>query len=189
MIYTLYLTQEGRTGQIPITDEEGKPFGSIRGRLDNPNHTLYLLDTSGNEIGRLFSDGTGLIASYTLDVIHHSLVHVKKVNSRQTNLFYITRLNYWVNGSVKQGSYSFRGGFKKVASVDTIVADKGVTLTCQISREEDTPFILLIAVLFTQWHVTPLDLPDLFPNINRRATSTASFFKLLLSCGRKRGHQ
>ena len=30
MIYTLYLTQEGRTGQIPITDEEGKPFGSIR---------------------------------------------------------------------------------------------------------------------------------------------------------------
>ena len=51
MIYTLYLTQEGRTGQIPITDEEGKPFGSIRGRLDNPNHTLYLLDTSGNEIG------------------------------------------------------------------------------------------------------------------------------------------
>ena len=77
MIYTLYLTQEGRTGQIPITDEEGKPFGSIRGRLDNPNHTLYLLDTSGNEIGRLFSDGTGLIASYTLDVVHHSLVHVK----------------------------------------------------------------------------------------------------------------
>lgn len=189
MIYTLYLTQEGRTGQIPITDEEGKPFGSIRGRLDNPNHTLYLLDTSGNEIGRLFSDGTGLIASYTLDVIHHSLVHVKKVNSRQTNLFYITRLNYWVNGSVKQGSYSFRGGFKKVASVDTVVADKGISLTCQISREEDTPFILLIAILFTQWHVTPLDLPDLFANINRRATSTASFFKLLLSCGRKRGHQ
>ena len=125
MIYTLYLTQEGRTGQIPITDEEGKPFGSIRGRLDNPNHTLYLLDTSGNEIGRLFSDGTGLIASFTLDVVHHSLVHVKKVNSPLTNLFYITRLNYWVNGSIKQGSYYFRDGFKKVASVDTVVADNG----------------------------------------------------------------
>ena len=103
--------------------------------------------------------------------------------------FYITRLNYWVNGSIKQGSYSFRNGFKKVASVDTVVADKGVTLTCQISREEDTPFILLIAVLFTQWHVTPLKLPDLFPNLNRRQTSTASFFKLLLPYGRKHGRQ
>ena len=103
--------------------------------------------------------------------------------------FYITRLNYWVNGSIKQGSYSFRAGFKKVASVDTVVADKGVTLTCQISREEDTPFILLIAVLFTQWHVTPLKLPDLFPNLNRRQTSTASFFKLLLPSGRKHGRQ
>ena len=70
-----------------------------------------------------------------------------------------------------------------------MVADKGVTLTCQISREEDTPFILLIAVLFTQWHVTPLNLPDLFPNLNRRPTSTASFFKLLLPYGRKRGRQ
>ncbi|GHV98314.1 hypothetical protein lacNasYZ03_00720 [Lactobacillus nasalidis] len=189
MIYNLYLTQEGRTGQIPITDEQGKPFGAIRGKLDNPNHTLYLMDTCGSEIGRLFSDGTGLIASYTLDVVHHSLVHVKKVNSHQMNLFYITRLNYWVNGSIKQGSYAFRSGFKKVASVKTVVDDKGVTLTCQISREEDTPFILLIAVLFTQWHVTPLDLPDFLPIISRRTTSTANFFKLFSPYGRKHGRQ
>ena len=190
MLFTLYLSQERQSGQIPITDEQGQPFGAIRGNLDNPNHTLYLIDTTGAEIGRLFSDGTGLINSYTIDVIHHSLVHVEKVNSHQVNLLYITRLNYWVNGSIKQGSYAFRSGVKKVASVKTTVADKGVTLTCQIDREEDIPFILLIAVLFTQWHVTPLELPDFPPLMNRRRTAgNTSFFNLILPCGRKRGRR
>ena len=187
--YTLSLTQEGHTGQIPIVDGKGEPWGIIRGNLDNPNHTLYLLDTSSQEIGRLYSDGTGLIASYTLDVVNHSLVHVKKVNNHQLNLFYITRLNYWVNGSIKKGSYDFRSGVKKVAAVQTEVSDHGVVLTCQIERPEDIPFILLIAVLFTQWHVTPLELPDFLPIISQHSTGTASLFRLFSPYDHKRDRQ
>ncbi len=51
----------------------------IQGNLDNPNHTLYLNNFRKQEVGRLFSDGAGLIASFTIDVVNHSLVGVKKV--------------------------------------------------------------------------------------------------------------
>lgn len=190
IFFTLYLTQGGHTGQIPVVDDRGKPCYSIRGNLDNPNHTLYLIDLDGNEVGRLFNDGAGLIASYTIDIINHSLVHVKKINSRATNLFYVTGLNYWINGSIKNGSYSFRSGIKKVASVKTEVHDHGAVLNCNILRPEDVPFILLISVLFTQWHVTPLELPDFLPLINSRRYSTnTNFFKLLLPYDHKNDHQ
>lgn len=167
MQFLLALTQEKAYGQIPITGPNGKIQYTIRGNLDNPNHTLYLYDISENEIGRLYTDGGNLIASFTIDVVNHSLVKVKKLNSPVTNLFYVTRLNYWITGSIKKGTYKFRAGIKTVASVKTIVGNSGVVLICHISRPEDVPFILLISVLFTQWHVKPLRLPT-FPPLGRK---------------------
>lgn len=169
MQFFLHFNQEKTYGQIPITNEQGKITYIIRGNLDNPNHTLYLSDTNNDEIGRLFSDRAGLIASYTVDVINHSLVQVKKLNSPLTNLFYITRLNYLVTGSIKNGTYKFRELLKQVASVETLMTSNGVTLVCEISRPEDIPFILLISVLFTQWNIPPLRLPT-FPPITRVST-------------------
>lgn len=169
MRFFLHFNQEKTYGQIPITDDQGQITYIIRGNLDNPNHTLYLSNTNNQEIGRLFSDSAGLIASYTVDVINHSLVQVKRVNSPLTNLFYITRLNYLVTGSIKKGTYNFRALLKQVASVETLMTSKGVTLVCDIDRPEDIPFILLISVLFTQWNIPPLKLPT-FPPINRIST-------------------
>ncbi|GAA3636918.1 hypothetical protein GCM10022297_14350 [Lactobacillus hamsteri] len=167
MQFLLELNQEKSYGQIPITGPNGKIQYFIRGNLDNPNHTLYLSDLNNNEIGRLFTDEAGLIASFTIDVINHSLVKVKKVNTPLTNLFYVTRLNYLVTGSIKKGTYTFRSGLKNVASVKTIMGNSGVVLVCNVTRPEDIPFILLISILFTQWHVTPLRLPT-FPPMNTK---------------------
>lgn len=167
MQFLLHLNQEKAYGQIPVTGPNGKIQYILRGNLDNPNHTLYLYDVDNQEIGRVFADNAGLIASYTVDVIKHSLVRVKKVNSPLTNLFYVTRLNYLVTGSIKKGTYTFRSGLKNVASVKTIMGHAGVDLVCEIVRPEDIPFILLISILFTQWHVTPLRLPT-FPPIGQK---------------------
>lgn len=167
MQFLLHLNQEKAYGQIPVTGPNGKVQFTLRGNVDNPNHTLYLYDIQNQEIGRLFADGAGLIASFTIDVIKHSLVHVKKLNNPLTNLFYVTRLNYVVTGSIKKGTYTFRSGLKNVASVETVMGHNGVDLICEISRPEDIPFILLISVLFTQWHVTPLKLPT-FPPIGQK---------------------
>lgn len=168
MQFLLALNQEKSYGQIPVTGPNGKVQYIIQGNLDNPNHTLYLYNTNNQEIGRLFFDGSEfLLASFTVDVINHSLVTVKKINSPLTNLFYVTRLNYLVTGSIKKGTYKFRSGLKNVASVKTIVGDSGVVLVCDIQRPEDIPFILLISVLFTQWHITPLRLPT-FPPLGRK---------------------
>lgn len=163
MQFYLELNQEKAYGQIPILGANGHMQYSIRGNLDNPNHTLYLSDFNNQEIGRLYRDGANLIASFTIDVINHSLVKVKKINSPLTNIFYVTRLNYFVTGSIKKGTYKFRAGFKNVASVKTIIGNSGVVLVCHIQRPEDVPFILLISVLFTQWHVKPLRLPSFAP--------------------------
>ncbi len=167
MKFLLELNQEKEYGQIPVIGPEGKVQYTIRGNLDNPNHTLYLNTIEEEEIGRLYSDGVGVIASFTVDVVNHSLVKVKKVNSLLTNLFYVTRLNYLVTGSIKKGTYTFRSGIKNVANVKTIMGNSGVVLVCEIKRPKDIPFILLISILFTQWHVTPLKLPT-FPPIGRK---------------------
>lgn len=166
MRYLLELTQKQEYGQIPVVNEKGKVQFIIQGNLDNPNHTLYLKDPCGIEIGRLYSDGNGFVSSYTIDVVNHSLVKVKRLNTKVSNLFYITRLNYLVTGSIKQGSYKFLSGVKRVATVNTDVKKMGVVLTCDIVRPEDVPFILLCATLFTQWHTTPLQLPT-FPPIGQ----------------------
>ncbi len=167
MRYLLELNQKKAYGQIPVANSRGQIQFLIQGNLDNPNHTLYLKDSCGIEIGRLYTDGNGIISSYTIDVVNHSLVKVKRLNSKATNLFYITRLNYLVSGSIKNGSYKFVSGIKKVATVKTDVKKVGVVLTCDIDRPEDVPFILLCATLFTQWHTTPLKLPT-FPPIGRK---------------------
>ena len=159
MLFWLELNQEKDYGQIPILGENGKVQYIIQGNLDNPNHTLYLENTNRKEIGRLFSDGVGIIASFTIDVVNHSLVGVKKLNAPNTNIFYLTQLRYIVTGSIKHGTYTFRSGIKNVANVKTIMGD--------ISKPEDIPFILLTSILFTQWHVTPLKLPT-FPPLNRK---------------------
>lgn len=166
MRFYLELNQEKAYGQIPVLGPDGKIDYIIKGNLDNPNHTLYLSHANGKEIGRLFADGGKIIASFTIDVVNHSLVRVKKLNSSVTNLFYVTRLNYLVTGSIKNGSYTFRSGVKKVGKVKTLMGNSGVVLVCDILRPEDIPFILLISVLFTQWHVTPLRLPT-FPPIRK----------------------
>lgn len=164
MLFWLELNQEKDYGQIPVIDPNGKIKFIIQGNLDNPNHTLYLDDISNNEVGRLFTDGAGLISSFTIDVVNHSLVGVKKINTPNTNIFYLTQLKYIVTGSIKRGTYTFRSGFKSIANVKTVVAKHGIVLECNITKPEDTPFILLTSVLFTQWHVTPLKLP-VFPPI------------------------
>ena len=109
----------------------------------------------------------GVFNCFTIDVVNHSLVGVKKLNTPSTNIFYLTQLNYVVTGSIKHGTYTFRSGIKKVANVKTMMGDKGVVLTCEINKPEDVPFILLTSILFTQWHVTPLKLPT-FPPINQK---------------------
>ena len=103
MRYLLELNQKQEYGQIPVANEQGKIQYIIQGNLDNPNHTLYLKNTHGTEIGRLYTDGNGIISSYTIDVVNHSLVKVKRLNSKVTNLFYDTRLNYLVSVSIKKG--------------------------------------------------------------------------------------
>lgn len=166
MLFWLELNQKQDYGQIPIIDAKGKVKFIIQGNLNNPNHTLYLENTSRKEIGRLFSDGIGIIASFTIDVVNHSLVGVKKLNMPNTNIFYLTQLKYIVTGSIKKGTYTFRSGIKNIADVRTVVDDHGVVLICNIQKPEDVPFILLTSVLFTQWHVTPLKLPT-FPPITK----------------------
>lgn len=167
MRFFLELNQEKSYGQIPVIGPSGKVEYIIKGNLDNPNHTLYLSHADGKEIGRLFTDGGSLILSFIVDVVNHSLVRVKKFNSPRTNLFYVTRLNYLVTGSIKNGTYTFRSGVKNVANVKTIMGTSGVVLVCDIKRPEDIPFILLISVLFTQWHVMPLKLPT-FPPLTQK---------------------
>ncbi len=167
MQFLLELNQEKAYGQIPVTGPNGQIQYIIQGNLDNPNHTLYLHDVDNNEVGRLYADGANFIASFIIDVVNHSLVKVKKVNSPVTNIFFVTRLNYLVTGSIKNGTYKFRAGLKTVASVKTIIGDSGVVLVCQIKRPEDVPFILLISVLFTQWHSKPLRLPT-FPPLGQK---------------------
>lgn len=167
MRFWLELNQERDYGQIPAVGTDGKVQFIIQGNLDNPNHTLYLYDIHNDEIGRLFSDGVGIIASFTIDVVNHSLVGVKKLNTPSANLFYLTRLKYIVTGSIKHGTYTFRSGIKSVADVKTKMGDHGVVLVCDISKPEDIPFILLTSILFTQWHVTPLKLPT-FPPIGSK---------------------
>lgn len=163
MKYVLQLNQQKHYGQIPVTGPDGTVDYFVLGNLDNPNHTIYLTDYKRQEIGRLYQDSVNLIASYAIDVIQHSEVKVKKVNSKLANVFYLTRLNYWVNGSFKNGSYSFRSGIFEVGKVKTEVLDSGVCLICDIKHPEDVPFLLLSSILFTQWHVTPLKLPEFPP--------------------------
>ncbi|MBU3829200.1 MAG: hypothetical protein H9806_08835 [Candidatus Lactobacillus pullistercoris] len=172
MRFLLHLNQEKAYGQIPVTNNAGKIQYVIRGNLDNPNHTVYLYNVQNQEIGRLFADGSGFISSYSIDVIDHSLIKVKKINSTLTNLFFVTRLNYLVTGSIKKGTYKFRFGLKNVASVKTIVGHSGVDLICDISLPEDVPFILLISILFTQWHMKPLKLPIFPPIIQKFSADT-----------------
>ncbi|CCI82732.1 hypothetical protein [Lactobacillus hominis] len=161
MKYYILLNKTNTLGQIPVEKKHKTDF-FICGNLDNVNHTIILYNSFHEEIGRLYLDKSSkLIRSYTIDVVHHSLVKVKKVNSHLTNLFYVTRLNYWVSGNIKKGNYSFYSGIKKVASVETLVTFDGTGLCCSIARPEDVPFILLISILFTQWHTTPLKLPQL----------------------------
>ena len=100
MLFWLELNQEKDYGQIPVIASNGQVKFFIQGNLDNPNHTLYLNDINNKEVGRLFSDGAGLIASFTIDVVNHSLVGVKKLNTPSTNIFYLTQLNYIVTGSI-----------------------------------------------------------------------------------------
>ncbi|MGQ5709265.1 hypothetical protein [Lactobacillus sp. PSON] len=169
MRFLLELNQNKTYGQIPVTGPSGKIEYIIKGNLDNPNHTLYLSRVDNTEIGRLFADSSGIISSFIVDVVNHSLVRVKKFNTPMTNLFYVTRLNYLVTGSIKKGTYTFRAGVKNVADVKTIMGNSGVILVCDIQRPEDIPFILLISILFTQWHVTPLKLPT-FPPISRKTS-------------------
>ncbi len=166
MKFRLVLTQEHAYGQIPVINANDNIQFFIQGNLDNPNHTLYLYELNHHELGRLFRDGSGLIVSFTIDVINHSLVHIKKPNSPLTDVFYLSGLNYFVYGNVKQGHYTFRSAFKRVATVSTHIEPAGVTLHCEIAKPEDVPFILLTTILLTQWHVTPLKLPT-FPPIGR----------------------
>ncbi|MBD5431438.1 hypothetical protein [Lactobacillus agrestimuris] len=170
MEFLLELHQKKSYGQIPITGPNGKIQYFIRGNLDNPNHTLYLVDLNNDEMGRLFTDYSKFIASFTVDIINEPIAKVKKINNPLANLFFVTHLNYLITGSIKKGTYTFRAGAKNVASVKTIMGDNGVVLVCNISKFEDIPYILLITVLLTQWHVTPLKLP-IFPPINPKLST------------------
>lgn len=113
MRYTIQLTQGQTCGQIPVRNKHGKIVYILRGNLNEFNQPIILTDINNSEIGRLYLDSNRLLVSYSIDVINHSLVKVKKLNNRFTNLFFITRLNYWVKGSLKQGKYSFYSGIKK----------------------------------------------------------------------------
>ena len=159
MRYTVQITHGQTCGQIPVKNDQGEIVYILKGNLNEFNQPIILTDINHNEIGRLYLDSNHLLASYSVYVVNHSLIKLKKLNSRFTNLFYITRLNYWIKGSLKQGRYGFYSGIKKVASVASLVTDMGLTLSCDISRPEDAPFIILISLLFTQWHTKPLFLP------------------------------
>lgn len=160
MHYSLSLTQNQDLGQSIIKDERNQPCYILHGNLGGISNTIILCDIHEHEIGRLYLDSAHLIATYSIDVVNHSLVKVKKLNSSLANIFYITRLNYWISGSIKNGHYSFYSGIKKVASVQTLVSGGEYILTYNISRPEDVPFILLISILFTQLHTPPLKLPQ-----------------------------
>lgn len=118
MRYTVQLTQGQTCGQIPVKNQQGEIVYILKGNLNEFNQPIILTDINHIEIGRLYLDSNLLLTSYSVDVVNHSLVKVKKINSRFANLFYITRLNYWIKGSLKQGRYSFYSGIKKwLASV------------------------------------------------------------------------
>ena len=165
MKYSVLLNKSPILGQIPVIDDKGETIFFISGNLDNVNHTIILTNKFLKEIGRLYLDRSKLINSYTIDVINHSLVKVKKLNSSFTNVFYITQLNYWVKGSIKKGNYAFYKNIHEMAAIETIITENGYTLSCKIKKPEDVPFILLTSILFTQWHSTPLHLPafPIFP--------------------------
>ena len=110
MRYTVQLTQGQTCGQIPVKNHQGEIVYILKGNLNEFNQPIILTDINHVEIGRLYLDSNLLLTSYSVDVINHSLVKVKKINSRFANLFYITRLNYWIKGSLKQGRYSFYSG-------------------------------------------------------------------------------
>lgn len=159
MKYSILLNQSTILGQIPVLSQEEIEF-FICGNLDNFNHTIILTDNFHQEIGRLYLDSSHFISTYAIDVINSPVVKIKKINSNLTNLFYITKLNYWVNGSIKKGNYSFYKGTKKMATVKTLITNDGNILSCNIHDPSTVPFILLSSMLFTQWHVTPLNLPS-----------------------------
>ncbi len=169
MKFVLSLTERQMTGKIPVFNENNQLQFLIAGHLDQINRTLYLQHLDRQEIGRLYRESNHLMTTYTVDVVNHSLVHVKRLNNHFLNAFFITRLNYWINGSLKKGSYCFRSGLKEVAQVTTEVTSHGLSLVCHIQRPEDVPFILLISVLFTQWHVKPLEFPLLTPDFSLSA--------------------
>lgn len=158
MKYSILLNKSTILGQIPVLFQEEIEF-FICGNLDNFNHTIILTNKFHQEIGRLYLDSSHLINTYTIDVINSPVVKIKKINSNLTNLFYITKLNYWVKGSIKRGNYSFYKGTKKMATVETLISSDGDTLSCEIHDTSTVPFILLSSMLFTQWHITPLKLP------------------------------
>lgn len=160
MHYSLSLTQNQDLGQSIVKDENNQPCYILHGNLGSVSNTIVLCDINEHEVGRLYLDSAHFIATYSIDVVNHSLVKVKKINSSLANIFYITRLNYWISGSIKNGHYSFYSGIKKVASVQTLVSGSEYILTYNISRPEDVPFILLISILFTQLHIPPLKLPQ-----------------------------
>lgn len=160
MKYSILLNKSTVLGQIPILFQDEIEF-FICGNLDNFNHTIVLTDKFYHEIGRLYLDSSHIINSYTIDVIDCPIAKIKKLNFNLTNLFYITKLNYWVKGSIKKGNYSFYKGIKDIANVQTIFTSNGNTLSCEIKDIDTLPFILLSSMLFTHWHVTPLHLPEL----------------------------
>ncbi|MBP2057695.1 uncharacterized protein YxjI [Lactobacillus colini] len=166
MRYSLSLSQNQDLGQSVIRDEHNQPCFILQGKLGNIANTIILSDINHQEIGRLYLDSANFITTYCVDVINHSIVKVKKINSPLANVFFITRLNYWIQGSIKKGHYGFFSGIKKVASVQTLVTDGDFKLTYDIAHPEDVPFILLISILFTQLHTPPLKLPQLKLPIN-----------------------
>lgn len=91
MRYTVQLTHGQTCGQIPVKNDQGEIVYILKGNLNEFNQPIILTDINHNEIGRLYLDSNHLLASYSVDVVNHSLVKVKKFNSRFTNLFYITR--------------------------------------------------------------------------------------------------
>lgn len=160
MRYSLSLSQNQDIGQSIVKDEHNQPCFILRGTLGSLANTIILDDIHNQEVGRLYLDSAHFIATYCIDVINHSMVKVKKINSSLANVFFITRLNYWISGSIKNGHYSFFSGIKKVASVQTLVTDGDFKLIYNIQHPEDVPFILLISILFTQLHTPPLKLPQ-----------------------------
>ncbi|MBD5430384.1 hypothetical protein [Lactobacillus sp.] len=166
MRYSLSLSQNQDRGQSVIKDENNYPCYILRGNLGGISNTIILDDIHNQEVGRLYLDSAHLIATYCIDVINHSIVKVKKINSSIANIFFVTRLNYWISGSIKNGHYSFFSGIKKVASVETLVTDGDFKLLYNIKHPKDVPFILLVSILFTQLHVPPLKLPHLDLSMN-----------------------